>query len=145
MPVKPVPDGFHTVTPHFLVSDAKAFIGFLERAFGAVELHRSEMPDGKIMHAQCRIGDSVVMLADVPPDHAATSTMIYLYVPDADAVFESAVTAGAKPLREPSDQPYGDRAGGVEDAFGNQWWMATHIEDVTPEEIERRMKEGGHG
>lgn len=93
------------------------------------------------MHAELRLGDSVIMLSDASPEFPARSAMIHIYVPDTDAAYRRAVAAGAKPIREPADQFYGDRSAGVEDAFGNYWWIATHVEDIPPEEMERRATE----
>jgi uncharacterized glyoxalase superfamily protein PhnB len=98
-------------------------------------------PDGKIGHAEVEIGDSIVMLADVPPDGEAMRTMLNIYVEDCDATYKSALAAGAESVREPEDQFYGDRSGGVRDKWGNQYYVSTHIEDVSPEEMERRVKE----
>ena len=136
--VKPIPDGYHTVTPYLIVESAAELIDFTTQAFEAEETFRMPGPGGAIMHAEIRIGDSVVMMSDASPEHAPTSTRIHLYVEDVDAVYERAIQAGAASLREPEDQFYGDRSAGVRDAFGNQWWLATHVEDVSPEEIERR-------
>jgi uncharacterized glyoxalase superfamily protein PhnB len=141
MAVKPIPDGYHTVTPYLIVDRAAELIDFTKRAFGAEEMFRMPGPSGAIMHAEIRIGDSVVMLSDASTENPSTSTMIHLYVEDVDAVYQRAVEAGASSLREPENQFYGDRSGGVKDAFGNQWWLATHVEDVSPEELQRRQDE----
>lgn len=148
MAVKPVPDGFHTVTPYLIVPGIAKLIDFLKQAFGAEETHRSMRPDGTVMHAQVRIGDSFVMMGEPMGQWKAMPAMLHLYVPDVDAWYQRAMRAGATSLREPSDQFYGDRAGGVADPCGNQWWLATHIEDVSPEEIARRAQaavQGGQG
>jgi uncharacterized glyoxalase superfamily protein PhnB len=115
----------------------------LTRAFGAVETSRFAGTDGRIMHAEVKIGDSFVMLGEASGEWKPMPCMIHLFVPDTDAVCASAIRAGAKSLREPADQLYGDRSGGVVDAAGNQWWIATHVEDVAPEEIDRRMRAQG--
>lgn len=140
MAVKPVPDGYHTVTPYLVCTNAAKVIDFAKAAFGAEELFRIDAPGGKIGHAELKIGDSMVMIADEGEGHPAMPAMLNLYVPDADAVFGRAVKAGATVVRELADQFYGDRSGGVKDAAGNQWWISTHVEDVSPEEMERRAK-----
>ena len=138
MPVKPIPDGYHTVTPYLTVHDVSGLIAFAEKAFGAKLLSSHNGPDGKIGHAEFKIGDSVVMTGQAREQVPATSAMLYLYVPDTDAVYRAALAAGGKSLMEPSDQFYGDRNAGVSDPFGIQWWIATHVEDVSPEEMVRR-------
>jgi PhnB protein len=145
--VKPIPEGYHTLTPYLIIRGAAQAIEFYKQAFGAKELFRMPMPDGKIGHAEIRIGSSMVMLADEMPEQgfsspqtlngAAVSFMVY--VEDADASFERAVAAGAKVLRPLKDQFYGDRTGTLSDPFGHVWSIGTHIEDVTPEEMEKRM------
>jgi len=147
MPVKPVPEGYHTVTPYLIVSGGAKAIEFYKRALGATEKLRLESPDGKIGHAEIEIGDSVIMLADEFPEMGAKSPQsiggtpvgICLYVENVDARFEQAVKAGAKIERPLQDQFYGDRSGTVIDPFGHKWTIATHIEDVSEEELSRRM------
>jgi PhnB protein len=136
--VKAVPEGYHTVIPYIVVPNVAKLIDFAKQAFGATEINVSRLPDGSVMHAEIKIGDSIIMMGQ----SGATTflAMLHLYMEDVDAVYQRAIQAGGKSLREPTDQLYGDRSGAVEDAFGNQWWIATHIEDVTPEEMERRMK-----
>lgn len=141
MAVKPIPEGYHTVTPYLLTSDAKALIQFMSQAFDAKEKSRHDTPDGKVMHAEMVIGDSIVMVAEATEKWTPVAAMLYLYVEDVDSVYSKAIAAGGKSLREPTNEFYGDRSAGVEDAHGNQWWMATHIEDVSPEEMEKRQKE----
>jgi PhnB protein len=144
--VKPIPEGYHTVTPYLIVKGAARAIDFYVRAFGAKELFRMAQPDGRVGHAELQIGDSRVMLADEYPEIGAKSPQAYggsavtihLYVPDVDAVVERAVAAGAQLTRPVADQFYGDRNGGVTDPFGHAWFVSTHVEDVSPEEIERR-------
>ena len=144
--VKPIPDGYHTVTPYLIVQGAAAAIDFYKQAFGATELFRMNGPDGKVGHAEIRIGDSPVMLADEHPQMGArgpksiggSPISIMLYVEDCDAVVGQAVAAGAKVTRPAQDQFYGDRMGGLEDPFGHAWFVATHKEDVSPEEMRRR-------
>ena len=141
---KPIPDGFHTITPYLIADGADKVIGFMQKAFGAEYTHEpTKRPDGKIMHATLRIGDSMVMISDSSEQAKAMPIMLYLYVPNADASYQQALKAGATSIMEPADQFYGDRSGGVQDTNGNQWWMATHVEDVSPEETERRAREAG--
>lgn len=140
-PVRPIPEGYHTVTPYLLVEDAAGLIPFLELAFGATLLGRHDSPDGRLMHASLQIGDSKVMMGQAAEQWPAMPAMLHLYVEDVDAVYRQAVEAGARSIREPEDQFYGDRSGGVIDPAGNQWWITTHIEDVSDEEIARRHEE----
>lgn len=141
MPVQPIPDGFRTVTPYLHIEGADRFIDFLKQAFDAQETYRLDTPRG-IGHAQVRIGDSMVMISEKCDTDAwsATPSSLYLYVPDTDAVYKKAIAAGATSVMAPADQFYGDRSAGLRDAFGNTWWIGTHIEDVPPEEIARRAK-----
>jgi PhnB protein len=141
MSVKPVPEGHHTVTAYLLVDDANAQVEFLQRAFGGrvTELHKD--PNGRVMHAEVLIGDSYVMLGQAGAEWKAMPAMVHLYVPDCDSVYNAAMAAGATSVREPQTEFYGDRSGGVRDSNGNQWWIATHVEDVSAEEIERRMRD----
>ena len=140
--VKPVPQGYHTVTPYLVVDGAEKIIRFVKEAFGAQPVFEPmARPDGKIMHAEFKIGDSVVMLADTSERAQATSDMLYLYVPNVDAVYQKALKAGGKSLMEPMDQFYGDRSGSVMDPAGNRWFIATHIEDVSPAELKKRAAE----
>jgi PhnB protein len=141
--VKPIPEGYHSVTPYLIVEGASDLIDFTKQALGAQERMRMPGPGGQIAHAEIQIGDSVVMLSDASPENPPTSAMIHLYVPDADSVYSRALQAGATSLREPADQFYGDRSAGVKDKFGNQWWLATHVEDVPPEEMEKRAAAQG--
>ena len=148
MSVNPIPEGYHSVTPYLYVDGGDAAIRFYKEAFGATEVMR--MPAGdRIMHAEIRIGDSHVMLADENPEQGvlsptsrggATSSLM-IYLPDVDATFARAIAAGATAERAPTDQFWGDRMGVLKDPFGHQWSLATHTEDVSPEEIERRMAE----
>ena len=136
--VKPIPDGVHTVTPYLVVKGAANLMAFLEKAFGAREKYKSADDGGRIHHAEVWIGDSVVMLADASDQFHPTVTHINLAVEDCDATYKKALAAGGKSLRGPETRFFGDRTAGVEDPCGNSWWMSTHVEDVTPEEIERR-------
>ena len=140
MAVKPIPEGYHTFTPYFIVEGATDFIEFLKKAFGAQELFRSPAPGGKIGHAEMRLGDSMVMLADATAEYPPSKVVAYLYLTEVDATFKKAVAAGAQSKREPANQFYGDRVGTVMDRWGNSWSIGTHVEDVSPEEMERRMK-----
>jgi uncharacterized glyoxalase superfamily protein PhnB len=140
MTVKPIPEGYHTVTPYLVVQGAAQLIDFLKQAFAAEEIQRMTRPDGSIGHAEVRIGDSRVMLGEAGGEFKPMPAMLHLYMEDADAVYQRALLAGATSLREPVDEFYGDRMAGVKDQFGNQWWIATHIEDVSPEEMVRRQE-----
>jgi len=139
MNAQPIPKGFHTITPYLVVRDAPGLIHFMKQTFKANEHHRATHKDESIMHAELQIGDSIVMLSEARGDMQPRPGMLYIYVDDVDVVFQRAVQAGAKPLREPTDEFYGDRSGGVEDMCGNHWWIATHKEDVPPDEILRRQ------
>lgn len=140
MTIDPVPPGFHTVTPYLMAADPAALIDFLKVAFAAEEMHRTLRPDGGIMHAQVRIGDSMVMMGGEMPGWPAMPSGLYLYVAQADDTFARAIDAGATSVMPPSDQFWGDRMGGVKDAWGNFWWIATHVEEVPAEEIARRAE-----
>lgn len=140
--VKPIPDGFHSATPYLVVKGAAAAIDFYKKAFGAKELFRMAGPDGKLMHAEITIGDSRIMLADEAPAASkgplGTVSAIYLYVEDIDVTFKQAVTAGGKETMPVQDMFWGDRTGKLTDPFGQRWQLATHKEDLTPEEIGER-------
>jgi uncharacterized glyoxalase superfamily protein PhnB len=142
-PVKPIPEGYSTVTPYLMPEDADRLIRFLQEAFDAELLGRHDGPDGRMMHASLQIGDSKVMMGEAADQWPAMPAMLHLYVEDVDAVFRQAIAAGGRAIREPEDQFYGDRSGGLVDPAGNQWWITTHIEDVSPEEMERRMAAQG--
>lgn len=145
MTVSPIPAGYHAVTPYLIVDGAARAIEFYKQAFGAVELMRLPGPGGKLMHAEVKIGDSPVMLADqgngqLAPQPGATPPVSFMiYVPDVDRVFARALAAGATEQRPVTDQFYGDRMGMLVDPFGHVWGIATHVEDVAPEEIDRRF------
>jgi len=149
MAVKPISEGYHTLTPYLIVKGAGAALDFYARAFGATELSRMADPSGRVNHGEMVIGDSRFMLADEFPEMGAVapqagaghSVSFLVYVPDVDAAFARAVAAGAKAVRPVQDQFYGDRSGTLEDPFGHQWTIATHVEDVSPEEVERRSRE----
>ena len=137
------PAGFHTVTPYLIVEGAERLIHFLRSAFGAEELQRTPGPEGAIRHATLRIGDSVIEVSDARGPWKARTASLHLYIEDADAAYRLALDAGATSLYEPMDQPYGDRDAGVEDPWGNQWFVGTHREDVTVEEMARREAAAG--
>ena len=140
MAVKPIPDNYHSITPYLMAPGASRLIEFLKEAFGAVESERMTNPDGAVMHAEVRIGDSMLMLTDGGGGWKPMPAALYLYVNDADATYQRALAAGATSVMEPVTQFYGDRHGGVKDPSGNIWWIATHVEDVSPAEEERRWK-----
>ncbi len=148
MAVKPTPDGYHTATPYLIARGAAAAIDFYKAAFGATEIMRCPGPEGKLMHAEIKIGDSFIMLADEFPDMnilsptslGGPSSLILLYMPDVDAQFAQAVAAGATVERPVKKEFYGDRAGTLVDPFGHRWTIATHVEDVPPDEMKRRME-----
>jgi PhnB protein len=148
MAAQPIPEGYSTVTPYLIVTGAANAIEFYKNVFGATELMLFTQPDGQVGHAEIKIGNSIVMLADEAPDIGYRSplslggsgTGIMLYVEDVDTVFNLAVEAGAKVHQTVKDQFYGDRSGALIDPFGHMWTIATHVEDVPPEEMQRRMK-----
>lgn len=135
-----IPEGFLTVTPYLVVRDAAALIEFMKHTFHAIELDRTVGPGGRIMNAIMQIGTSRVMMGEAAGDNPTKPAMLYVYVPDVDATYARALDAGATSISEPADMFYGDRHGGVEDAHGNQWWIATHKEDITPQEAQRRAR-----
>ena len=138
--VKPIPEGYHSLTPILTIEGASSLISFLKQVFDAQEEEVYKGPDGRVVHAELTIGDSIIMLSDASPQFPAFDNMINVYTEDVDATYKRALAAGATSLREPSNQFYGDRTAGVKDAHGNQWWIATHVEDVSQEELEKRMK-----
>jgi len=148
MAVKPIPDVYNTVSPYLIVDDGAAAIDFYKKAFGATERYRIGAPEGKIGHAEITIGDTTLMLADEYPEMGArgpkalggTPVSFLIYVEDVDTRFKQALAAGGKETRPIKDQFYGDRSGTLEDPFGHTWTLATHVEDVTPEEMERRAQ-----
>ena len=135
------PAGSHTVTPYLLVRDAAALIDFAQAALGAVETERMLRQDGTIMHAEVKIGDSIVMLGQATDAASAMPGLLYVYVPDVDAAFRAALAAGATSLQEPKDEFYGHRTAGAIDSNGNQWWLAAVVEQLTQEEQQRRAAE----
>lgn len=134
------PEIYHSVTPYLIVEDAERLLRFMLEAFGAEQRDIMRTPDGRIMHAEVRIGDSVIMFSVSNDENPPTRSMLVLYVEDVDAVYRQALEAGGVSTRAPQDEFYGDRSGGVSDAFGNQWWLSTHVEDVSPEEMQRRAE-----
>src|SRR5579862_6576323 len=148
MATKPIPDGYQTATPYLIVKGAAEAIEFYKKAFGATEMLRMADPQGRVGHAEIKIGDSVIMLADEHPGMGyrgprtlgGSSVSILLYLAEVDRVFECAVKAGARALRPVADQFYGDRSGTLEDPFGHVWTVATHVEDIPPEEMKRRAE-----
>lgn len=151
--VKPIPEGYHTATPYLIVKGGADAIEFYKKAFGAKESFRMMRPDGRVGHAEIKIGDSVIMLADEHPEIGARSPQaiggspisIHLYVEDVDAVFGKAIAAGAKVQRPLQNQFYGDRTGGLLDPFGHAWYVATHIEDIAPDELQKRAAAAAAG
>jgi PhnB protein len=141
MAVAPIPEGYHTVTPYLMVKGVAGVLSFLERAFDAKVTHCMKKPDGTVGHADVVVGNSHIMMGEACGDWAPMPSAVYLYVPDVDASYRRAIEAGATAIMEPANQFYGDRHGGVKDAAGNLWWIATHIEDVSPEELSRRAAE----
>ena len=141
MAAKPVPDGYHAVTPYLTVRDAPKVIEFLQQAFGAKISHEPvKRPDGTIMHAQVTVGDSPIMIGEESEMAKPTTSSLYLYVPDVDSVYQRAVKAGGNTVMEPTDMFYGDRSGAVKDPSGNSWFIATHKEDVAPQELAKRAE-----
>jgi PhnB protein len=139
MAVKPIPDGFNTVTPYLVVEGAATVLDFLVSAFDAKEIRRAMLPDGTIMNVEVKIGDSTVMMGDAKGEYKPMPCMIYLYVDDADMTYNRAIQSGAISLSEPKDEFYGDRVAGVKDCAGNHWYIGTHKEDVSAEEIQKRI------
>jgi PhnB protein len=148
MATQPIPEGYHTLTPYLTFEDTAEAIDFYKDAFGAKERMRMEAPGGRIGHAELEIGDSIVMMSDAfeqstqrpPSEIGATTAGIFMYVEDVDAVFKRAVDKGAKTTMEPADQFWGDRFGSLLDPFGHSWSIATHVEDVPPDEMAERAK-----
>ncbi len=147
MAVKAKPDGYHSVTAYLVVDGAARLIDFLQQTFDAEEVERFAAPGNRVGHAELRIGDSLVMLGDAHGEHKAMQAMLYVYVDDVDATFQRAMAAGGTSVQAPTDHFYGDRSVGVKDPCGNVWYIATHIEDVSPAELKRRaqaaMQNGG--
>ncbi|KAF3884194.1 MULTISPECIES: VOC family protein [Nostocales] len=140
MAVKPIPEGFHTVTPSLVVKGAATLIEFLKQAFEAREIRRIQNPEGCIIYAEVKIGDSLIMLSEATGEFQPMPSSIYLYVENTDATYESAIEAGGTSLMEPKDEFWGDRQAGLKDLSGNHWWIATHQEDVSPEDLSEQLK-----
>jgi PhnB protein len=146
--VRPVPEGHHTVTPYLAVKNGVKALEFYQKAFGAKERYRLVLPDGRLGHGEIQLGDSVIMLCDEFPEHGGKSpetlggspVNMHLYVENVDAFFKKAIEAGCKETMAVKDQPYGDRSGQLQDPFGHSWWVATHVKDVSPEEMEKWAK-----
>src|SRR5579872_1236046 len=146
--VKAIPDGYHSVTPYMIVKGAANAIEFYKKAFGATEIMRMQDDKGKIKHAEIKIGNSPIMLADEfpemkmmgPQSQGGTGMFLHLYVEDVDAIAKQAVAAGAKEIRPVADHFYGDRAGNFLDPYGHQWYISTHVEDLSPDEIRKRAQ-----
>jgi uncharacterized glyoxalase superfamily protein PhnB len=138
--VNPIPEGFHTVTPVLTVQGAAKLIDFLKQAFDAEELYRLDGPNSTVLHAEVKIGDSMIMVGEATDQWKPMQVAVALYVRDADEWYRRALRAGATSVREPSDQFYGDRSAGVKDFAGNHWWIHTHIENVPPDEVKRRAE-----
>lgn len=141
MAAKPVPEGYQTITPYLVVNGAAQVVEFVTRAFGARDVHVMKGPNGEIRHGDFVIGNSHIMLGEASGPWPSQPTSLYLYLPDCDAVYTQALAAGGTSVQEPKTQFYGDRHGAVKDPAGNTWWIATHVEDVPPEEMERRAAE----
>lgn len=139
MSVNHIPEGYHTITPYLVVEDAEKLIEFIQTVFDGKLIFKMNNDDGKIGHAEIKIGDSHLMLADASEEWKPTKTLLHLYVENADEIYQKALDANAVSIKEPADQPYGDRSAAVRDSFGNIWGIATHIEDVSEEEMKRRM------
>ena len=138
MPVKAIPEGYPAIIPYLMVPEAEKFIAFMRQVFDAKLVEQILHADGKISHGELRVGDSMIMLSEAAERHPATPVMLHFYVEDVDAVFKTAIAAGGMVLSEPAKQFYGDRSGGCQEPSGNTIWIATHIEDVSPEELQRR-------
>ncbi len=141
MAVLPIPEGYHTVTPYLIVQGAAPLIEFLQQGFEAQEIRRTLHPEGYIMHAEMKIGDSIIMLSEASDEFPSMPSLIYLYVENTDTTYQRALQAGATPIMEPQDQFWGDRHAGVKDRCGNYWWIATHQEDVSSEQMQQRLQD----
>jgi PhnB protein len=139
--VKPVPDGFHTITPYLVVDGAEELMQFIEKGLGGKQIFMMRKGDNKVSHATMQIGDSMIMISDVMQDMKPEVAMLYLYVDDPDAIYKSAIDANAESVQPMKDQFYGDRSGAVKDRWGNTWWIAAQKEKVEGKELERRAKE----
>ena len=143
MAVKAIPEGWHSITPYLRMDNAAQVIDFAKRAFGATDRGTHLDANGKIMHAELMIGDSPIMFSDTMDGATHRPGILYIYTEDVDSMYAAAIAAGGVSMREPTNEFYGDRSSGVRDTAGNEWWIATHVEDVSEEEMQRRMKELG--
>jgi len=141
MRVKPIPEGYHTVTPLLSVKEAARLIDFMKRAFGATEVYRFPAPDGSVMHAELKIGNSVIMLGEPIEGSFPMPGTFYIYVQDADATYRTALDAGGETLEGPTDRFWGDRVASIKDFAGNKWMIATHVEEVDSDELTRRARQ----
>lgn len=147
MPVKPIPEGYHSVQPYLMIDGVQKAIEFYQQAFGAQQHLCMKNSEGRVVHAEIKIGDSILMMADpnaeiqafAPPHYGGSPVSLMFYTADCDAVYHRAIAAGAKSTRQPENQFYGDRVAGVEDPFGYEWFIATHIQDVSSEEMESHI------
>lgn len=139
MSVKPIPDGYHTITPYMIVEDADKLVEFIQQTFGGELLFQMRNDAGRITHGEMKIGDSMLMLSEAAGEWSPTKTMLHLYVEEVDETFQKALEAGAVSVKEPKNEFYGDRNGCVQDSFGNFWSIATHFEDVSEDELTKRM------
>ncbi|WP_276372215.1 VOC family protein [Chryseolinea sp. H1M3-3] len=143
--VKAVPEGMHTVTPFLVVDGANELIRFIEQSFDGKTTAIMKTQDGKVMHASIQVGDSQIMVSDATEKYPAGTCRLYLYVDNVDDTYKKALNANGTSLREPVDEFYGDRSSGVKDNWGNEWWIATHVEDVDDEEMEKRARQFREG
>ena len=141
MKVNPIPDGYHTVTPYIVVNGATSLIEFLKKTFDAKELSLHQDPDGRVMHCEMMVGNSIVLIGEPSPGASSMPMHLYVYVTDTDATYKKALDAGGISVMEPADQFYGDRNAGVKDTTGNSWWIGTRVENVSPEEMKKREEE----
>jgi PhnB protein len=140
MPVKPIPEGYHTVTPLLSVKGAARLIEFMKNAFGAIEIYRFPAPDGSVMHAEMKIGDSIIMLGEAMKGASPMPITLYVYLEDVDKTYRAALDAGGESLEGPTNQFWGDRVASIKDFTGNKWMIATHVEDVSADELAKRAQ-----
>ena len=141
MALTPIPEGYHTVTPSLTVEGAEKVVDFAKKTFGATETERMPMPDGKIAHTELKIGDSILMLGDATPQNPAMPGSLYVYLENCDDAYRKGLEAGGKSIMEPADQFWGDRVAALQDPAGNRWSIATRVEEVSAEELQRRMSQ----
>ena len=141
MPVKPIPENYPRVVPYLVVKDVAETINFVKKVFNSEETEKMTLPDGTINHGEVKIGNSVIMIGKANPQFPPPSAMLYIYVEDTDKAYKAAIEAGAESVMEPANQFYGDRNAGVKDSNGIQWWIASHVEDVSADEMSRRNEE----